>query len=52
MKRPQTKFNAHTMSHFKVIRSRSQILLLGQNILAAEFFLVINILLKLQQILT
>ena len=56
MKRPQTKFHAHTLSHSIVIRSKkSQNLSLGQNLsqgqnfLAAEFFLVIDILLKLQQ---
>jgi len=38
------------MSHSKVIRSKkSQNLSLGQNFHAAEIFLVINILLKLQQ---
>jgi len=39
MKRPQTKFHAHTMRKFQVIRSkRSQNLSLGQNFVAAEFF--------------
>jgi len=39
MKRPQTKFNAHTMRESQVIRSKkSQNLSLGQNFLAAEFF--------------
>jgi len=52
MKRPQTKFPADTTSHSKVIRpKKSQNLSLGQNLLAAEFFLIIDILLKLQQIL-
>jgi len=37
------------MSHSKVIKSTKVYLLLGQNFLAVEFFLVINILLKLQQ---
>jgi len=49
MKRPQTKFHAHTLSHSIVIRSKkSQNLSLGQNFFAVEFFLVINTLLKLQ----
>jgi len=49
MKRPQTKFDTDTISHSKVIRSKnSQNLSLGQNFLA-EFFLIIDILLKLQQ---
>jgi len=45
VKRPQTKFDADTMSHSKVIRSTKiekfsldQNLSLGQNFLAAEFF--------------
>ena len=45
MKRLQTKFDADTMSHSKVIRSTKiekfsldQNLSLGQNFLAAEFF--------------
>jgi len=45
MKRPQTKFDADTMSHSKVIRSKKsqnlsigQNLSLGQNYFAAEFF--------------
>jgi len=43
MKRPQTKFHAHTMREFQVIRSKkSQNLSLGQNFLAAEFFLFID----------
>jgi len=55
MKRPQTKFHVDTMSHSKVIRSKShnislgENLSLGQNFLAAQFFLVIDILLKWQQ---
>jgi len=56
MKRPQTKFHAHTMSESQVIRSKKsqnlslcQNLSLGQNFLAAQFFLFIDILLKLQQ---
>jgi len=47
---PQTKINADTMSHSKIIRSeKSQNLSLGlnwsfgQNFLAADFFLVIDI---------
>jgi len=47
MKRTHTKFHADTMRQSKVIRSKkSQNLSLGQIFL---FFLVINILLKLQQ---
>jgi len=57
MKHLQTKFHADPMRHsIKVIRSKKspdvllgQNLSLGQNFLAAEFFLVIDILLKLQQ---
>jgi len=74
MKRPQTKFDADTMSHSKVIRSKKKSKFtfrskfscscvffslsifywsyknrLRQNFLAAEFFLIINILLKLQK---
>jgi len=38
MKRPQTKFHAHTMRESQVIRSKkSQNSSLGQNFLAAEF---------------
>jgi len=40
MKRPQAKFHADTMSHSKVIRSKFY---------CSRVFLVINILLKLQQ---
>jgi len=50
MKRPQTNFHADTMNHSEVVRSKKRTnLSLGQNFLAAEFFLVIDILLKLQQ---
>jgi len=50
MKLPQTKFHGHTMSDSQFIRSKkSQNLSLGQTYLAAQFFLVIDILLKLQQ---
>jgi len=45
MKRPQTKFHAHTMRESEVIRSKKsqnlssgQNLSLGQNFLAADFF--------------
>ena len=39
MKRPKTKFHAHTMRESQVIRSKkSQNLSLGQNFLEAEFF--------------
>jgi len=41
MKRPQTKFHAHTIRESQVIRSKkSQNLSLGQNFLAAQFFSV------------
>jgi len=50
MKRPQTKFHADTMRESQVIKSKkSQNLSLGQNFLAAEFFLFIDTSLKLQQ---
>jgi len=57
MKRPQTKFHAHTMRESQVIRSkkRSKFVIrtkffLGQTIFAAQIFLCnIDILLKLQQ---
>jgi len=42
MKRPQTKFHADTMSDSKLLKSRSKLP-------AAQFFLFIDILLKLQQ---
>jgi len=45
MKRPQTKFHAHTMRESQVIRSKNsqnlslgENLSLGQNLLAAQFF--------------
>jgi len=44
MKRPQTKFHAHTMRESQVIRKKSQNLSLGQNLplgqnfLTAQFF--------------
>jgi len=39
MKRPQTKFHAHTLRESQVIRSKkSQNLSLGQTFLAAQFF--------------
>jgi len=45
MKCPQTKFHTHTMRESEVIRSKkSQNFLLGQNFLAAEFFLSLSIL--------
>jgi len=53
MKRPQTKFHAHTMSESQAIRSKNQNLSLGQNLsfffLTTQFYLFIDILLKLQQ---
>jgi len=50
MKRPLTTFHAHTLRESQVIRSKkSQNLSVGQNFLAAQFFLFIDILLKLQQ---
>jgi len=52
MKRPQTKFHAHTMRVSQVIikLKKSQNLSLGQTFFAAQFFLLnIDILLKLQQ---
>ena len=52
MKRPQTKFHAHTMRESQVIRSKksqSQNLSLCQNFLVAKFFPFIDTLLKLQQ---
>jgi len=52
MKRPQTKFHAYTMTESQVIRSnKSQNSSLCKIILAAEFFLFADNLLKLQQIL-
>jgi len=55
VKRPQTKFHAHTMSDAHVIRAKNQNLSLEQNLsvsqtyFAAQFFLLIDMLLKLQQ---
>ena len=43
MKRPQTKFHAHTMRESQVIRSK-KVKTLGQNFLAAEFFISSSIL--------
>jgi len=57
MKRPQTKFYADTMSDCEVVTvgqksqnlSLDKNLSLGQNFFAAQFFIFINILLKLQK---
>jgi len=57
MKRPQTNFHAHTTRESQAIRSKKSKfinrskcrLCLNQTFLATQFFLFINILLKLQQ---
>jgi len=50
LKRPQTKFHTHTMGDSKAVKSKkNQDLSSGQNFLPAKFFLVSDILLKLQQ---
>jgi len=55
MKRPQSKFQAYTVTETRLLGQKSQNLSLGknlslgQNFLAAHFFLFIDILLKLQQ---
>jgi len=55
MKRPRTKFQAHTMTDSKVIRLKKSkfsirsTFIVGSKFVAAQFFILINILLKLQQ---
>jgi len=57
MKHPQINLHTHTMRESQVLRSKNvkiyhhlrQNLSLGQTFLATQFFLFINILLKLQQ---
>jgi len=57
MKRPQTKFHSHTMRESQVIRSKKSKIIIrskfivGSNFSCYSFFLFIDILLKLQQLI-
>jgi len=49
MKRPQDKFHADTKTDSKVIRSKKTKFMVRSKFVGAQFFLLIDILLKLKQ---